>query len=83
MKFTANSLQLFFFYPRQWFYPSLSPDLSRNHGLLASHRGHEVVLRQKVQRKLDQKASDFTQLLLSPGQVGLSQPWYGLELLQL
>lgn len=41
------------------------------------------MLRQEVQRKLDQEASDFAQLLLSAGQVGLGQAWFRLELLQL
>lgn len=49
----------------------LRPDLSRHHGFLRADRGHEVLLRQEVQGKLDQEASDFAQLLLSPRQVGL------------
>lgn len=61
----------------------LCPDLSWDHGLLRSNRGHEVLLRQEVQRKLDQEASDFAQLLLSAGQVSLGQTWFGLVLLQL
>lgn len=49
----------------------LCPDLSGDHGLLRSNRGHEVLLRQEVQRKLDQEATDFAQLLLSAAQVSL------------
>lgn len=49
----------------------LRPDLSRHHGFLGADGGHEVLLRQEVQGKLDQEASDFAQLLLSPRQVGL------------
>lgn len=41
------------------------------------------MLGQEIQGKLDQKAPDFAQLLLSSSILGLSQPWLGLELLQL
>lgn len=41
------------------------------------------MLRQEVQWKLDQEASDFAQLLLSTGQVTLGQTWFGLVLLEL
>ena len=61
----------------------LCPDLSRDHGLLRSDWGHEVLLGQEVQRELDQEASDFAQLLLSAGQISLGQTWFGLVLLQL
>lgn len=61
----------------------LCPDLCWDHGLLGSDGGHEVLLGQEVQRKLNQEASDFAQLLLSAGRVRLGQPWPGLELLQL
>lgn len=61
----------------------LCPDLGWDHGLLRSNRGHEVLLGQEVQRKLDQEASDFAQLLLSADQVGLGQTWFGLVLFQL
>lgn len=61
----------------------LCPDLSWDHGLLRSNRGHEVLLRQEVKRKLDQEATDFAQLLLSASLVGLGQTRFGLVLLQL
>lgn len=61
----------------------LCPDLSGDHGLLGSHRGHEVLLGQEVQRKLHQEASDFAKFLLSAGQVCLGQTRFGLVLLQL
>lgn len=41
------------------------------------------MLGQEVQRKLDQEATDFAQLLLSSCQIGLGQTRPGLELLQL
>lgn len=61
----------------------LCPNLRWDHALLRSNGRHEVLLRQEVQRKLDQEASDFAQLFLSTAQVSLGQTWFGLVLLQL
>lgn len=79
---SRNSLKMF----KKWLAVvarPLCPDLRRDHGLLRSNRRHEVLLGQEVQGKLDQEASDFAQLLLSAGQVSLSQTWFGLVLFQL